>query len=303
MAGLAGIEWNKLRSFHAAAEAGSLTAAAEALGMSQSAVSRHIAALEHSIGVMLFHRHARGLALTAAGQTLQRATNDMAAAAAFADSAIKDAHDRPQGEPKVTAPVALGTQWLVPRLPAFTRAFPDVRLNLVLDDRALDLSRFEAEAAIRLWAATDPEVVQRKLLTVRTSLFASKSCLDANGGPPASAEDLDRHKIIAWSSGEASPMRELDWAARIGRDDRPPRVAAIVVNNVQAMMKAIEAGLGIGPLPEYMIEDKGPLIRVLPDLRGPSFEVYFTYPAELRRSKRIEAFRTFLLEQIQAWGG
>lgn len=311
MKGSSGLDWDKLRSFHASAETGSLTLAAERLELSQSAVSRHIAALEATVGVLLFHRHARGLAMTAAGQILHRATSDMAAAAAFADSAVNDAHDRPQGELKVTAPVAFGTLWLVPRLPAFVAAFPEVRLNLILDDRSLNLARFEAEAAIRLWTSSEPDVVQRKLRVVREQLYGSESYF-ARKAAPQTLDELDQHDVLAIGSGETHSQRDMalrdsNWVTRLGRDDRPPRKPFLTVNHSQAMLKAIEAGLGIGALPPYMLDNPGqagsPLRMILSEHQGPATDIYFIYPAELRRSKRIEAFRTFLLGQVQAWTG
>eukprot|EP01038_Epipyxis_sp_PR26KG_P016882 gene16882-23154_t len=128
------MDWDKLKTFHAAADTGSLTAAAEKVGLSQSAVSRQIAALEDGLGVPLFHRHARGLILTGPGKVLQQSTGQMATIAAVAESNLKDARDRPQGELIVTAPIGIGATWLAPRLGGFMDAYPDVSLRLLLDD-------------------------------------------------------------------------------------------------------------------------------------------------------------------------
>ena len=128
------MDWDKLKSFHAAAEAGSLTAAGERLGISQSAVSRQISALEEQLGVSLFQRHARGLVLTDAGHTLHRSTMDMASAAQSANAALRDQQDVAQGDLVVTAPVAFGSTWLVPRLGNFLSAKSGMRIDLRLDD-------------------------------------------------------------------------------------------------------------------------------------------------------------------------
>lgn len=293
------MDWDKLKSFHAAAEAGSLTAAGERLGISQSAVSRQIAALEESLGVSLFQRHARGLVLTDAGQTLHNSTMDMAVAANSAVSALKDQHDTPQGELIVTAPVAFGTSWLVPRLGAFHDRHPDLFLDLRLDDKEYDLLKLEAECAIRLWPADKADLIQRRLAHVATNLYAAPEYLKAYG-TPKTPRDLDNHRIIAYHQDEGvpAPMKSMSWACQIGRDDAPPRQAVLTVNNVFAMLRAVQAGVGIADVPDYMAEVTPGLVKVLPDHVGPGFDLYFIYPSDLRRSKRISAFRDFLTQQV-----
>lgn len=291
------MDWDKLKSFHAAAEAGSLTAAGEHLDISQSAVSRQIAALEEGLGVSLFQRHARGLVLTDAGHALLRSTREMAAAAATAISALRDQQETPQGDLVVTAPVAFGSTWLVPRLGTFMDAHPHLRLDLRLDDREYDLLKLEAECAIRLWAADKADLIQRKLANVAMSLYAAPDYLKRRGTPKR-PEDLDQHIIISYGD-ERSPMQEVNWAQRIGRDDQRPREPNLRVNNVFAMLRAVTSGLGIADLPDYMAETVPGLVKVLADQEGPSFELYFIYPSDLRRSKRIAAFRDFLTEQIE----
>jgi DNA-binding transcriptional LysR family regulator len=110
------LDWDKLKTFHAAAEAGSLTRASDALHLSQSAVSRQISALEAELGVKLFHRHARGLLTTEPGRLLFEATRDIAAKVAFAEAQVQDSRDEPTGLLRVTAPTALGALWLAPRI-------------------------------------------------------------------------------------------------------------------------------------------------------------------------------------------
>jgi DNA-binding transcriptional LysR family regulator len=291
------MDWDKLRTFHHAAECGSLTAAAERLDLSQSAVSRQIAALEDRLHLPLFQRHARGLILTEAGRILQRATREMAAHASLAESALKEAADRPVGSMLVTAPVAFGSAWLVPRLPGFFRRNPDVRIELMLDDREYDILKLEAEAAIRLWPATHADLIQRKIMEVTTSLYAAPGYL-ARMGMPRTAADLDAHQIVSYAGATAdNPMRDVGWASFVGREGGKPRPATLELNNVAAMVRAVEAGLGIASLPDYMAVDSPGLVRVLPELAGPTFEVYFIYSSDLRRSKRIAALRQFLIEE------
>ncbi|MEO1476273.1 MAG: LysR family transcriptional regulator [Pseudomonadota bacterium] len=291
------MDWDKLKSFHAAAEAGSLTAAGEALDISQSAVSRQIAALEEHLAVSLFQRHARGLVLTDAGHALHKSTLEMASAAKTAMSTLRDQQENPQGDLVVTAPVAFGSTWLVPRLGAFVDAYPDLRLDLRLDDREYDLLKLEAECAIRLWAADKADLIQRKLANVGMSLYASPKYLEKHG-TPQTPEDLDQHMIVSYGD-ERSPMQDVNWAQRIGRDDKPPREPTLRVNNVFAMLRAVEAGLGIADVPDYMAATMPQLVKVLENYPGPSFELFYIYPSDLRRSKRIAAFRDFITQQIE----
>ncbi len=296
------MDWDKLKTFHYAAETGSLTAAAEKLGVSQSSVSRQIAALESSMGVPLFQRHARGLLLTGPGMALREFTREMSSAAIIAESTLKDAREKVMGDLKITAPVAFGSTWLAPRLAHFADSYPETRLQLLLDDREYDLLKLEAECAIRLWAATHADLIQRKILEVGVSLYAAPSYL-ARHGAPSAPDDLDQHRIIAYQGGSATLTRELDWALRAGREDARPRTPHLELNNVYGMLRAVESGFGIASVPDYMARENPNLVKVLPDLQGPHFDVYFIYPSDLKRSKRIAAFRQFLIEQAAHFAG
>ncbi len=295
------MDWDKLKTFHAAAQAGSLTKAATMLGISQSAVSRQIAALEDDLGVTLFHRHARGLIPTEPGNILFEASGEIATKAALAEAQVHDARDEPSGDLKVTAPTAMGAMWLAPRLASFHSKYPNIRIRLMLDDHELDLAGLEAEVGIRPWASTQNDLVQRKLMSVRQHLYASVDYLETHGAPQ-SAEDLDNHPIIHYGPPQLAPIPGLDWAAKVGRsEEEGPRPAVIEVNTIYGVAKTVQAGMGIAGLPDYVARENPNLKRVLPDLIGPDFDVYFVYPVELRGSRRIVAFRDFLIEQARLW--
>ncbi len=295
------MDWDKLKTFHAAAMAGSLTKAAEMLGLSQSAVSRQIAALEDDLGVTLFHRHARGLIPTEPGNLLYEAAHEINGKVAIAEARVHDARDEPSGELKVTAPTALGAIWLARRLEEFHVQFPQIRIRLMLDDHELDLAGLEAEVGIRPWPSTQNDLVQRKLMSVRQHLYASHDYVQKRGAP-LTPEDLDSHPIIHYGPPQLAPIPGLDWAAKVGRaEGQPPRPAVIEVNTIYGVMKAVEAGMGIAALPDYVARENANLVEVLPDVEGPDFEVFFVYPSELRGSRRIVAFRDFLIEQARRW--
>jgi DNA-binding transcriptional LysR family regulator len=294
------MDWDKLKTFHAAAEAKSLTGAAEILGLSQSAVSRQISALEADLGVKLFHRHARGLLLTEPGRLLSGAAGEVATRIAWAEAKVHDSRDMPTGVLRVTAPTAMGAIWLVPRLPAFRAAYPSIKLRMLLADHELDISNLEADIAIRPWSATQNDVVQRKLMEVGQHLYASEAYLERKG-VPGSVEDLDGHEFVAYGPKRLAPIPNLNWQLTLGRGERGPRDSVIEVSTINGIMKSTEAGLGICGLPDYVARENPKLLRVLPEIDGPPFEVFFVYPQELKGSRRIAAFREFLIEQVKLW--
>jgi len=292
------MDWDKLKTFHAAAETGSLTAAAEHLRISQSAVSRQIATLEETLGVSLFQRHARGLRLTEQGRILQRTTDGMTERVLLAEALLRDSRDKPFGGLRVTAPVAFGSIWLTPRLIHFRQNYPEIIVHLMVTDKIFDLTKLEADCALRLGQPEQLNLIQRKLFTFDQSLYASTDYISAHGAP-ASLEELDEHPIILY--GATGIMRNVDWLERLGREEGNVRKPAMTIDNVYALMKAVQSGVGIAGLPDYVAADNPALVRILPDITGPSFDLYFAYGEELRRSKRIQAFSDFLTRQIRVW--
>lgn len=295
------MDWDKLKTFHAAAEAGSLTRAAEALHLSQSAVSRQISALETELGVKLFHRHARGLITTEPGRLLFEATQDIAAKIGFAEAQVQDSRDEPSGLLRVTAPTALGAIWLAPRLARFHESFPQIRVRLLLADHELDIANLEADVAIRPWPATQNDLIQRKLMEVSQHLYAGSRYLTLRGAPQSVA-DLDQHAMIAYGPRHLAPIPNLNWHLVLGREKgAKPREPVIEANTINSIMKTAEAGLGIAGLPDYVARENEKLTRVLPEIDGPKFEVYFVYPEELKGSRRVTAFREFLIDEVKRW--
>ena len=291
------MDWDKLRIFHAVAEAGSFTHAGEMLNLSQSAVSRQISALEDSLNVPLFHRHARGLILTEQGELLYRTAHDVFAKLAMAEAQLTESKDRPRGPLKVTATVALGSTWLTPRMKEFLELHPEISVELVLDERELDLGMREADVAIRMLPPRQPDLIQRHLLTVHINIYASASYIHRHG-MPKTPEDLDGHSIIVYGEDARPPVQDLNWLLRLGVKPGQSRSPVLCINNVYAIFKALQAGIGIGALPEFMVQGADDLVRVLPQIQGPRIDAYFVYPEELRNSKRIQVFRDFLLQQV-----
>ena len=286
------MDWDKLRIFNAVAEAGSLTHAAEALNLSQSAVSRQISGLEESLNVALFHRHARGLILTEQGELLLRTTADVFHELTLVESRLREAKERPQGRLKVTTTVAFGSVWLTSRIKEFIEVYPDISLSLVLDDGEMDISMREADVAIRMWPPRQPNLVQRHLMNVRYHIYAAPEYLREHG-VPETADELDRHALVVYGESATPPVARGNWLleADLPRGRRR-----------KATFRAVQSGLGIGALPEYMSREADNLVEILPHMLGPTYDTYFVYPEELRDSKRISVFRDFLLRKVAEAG-
>lgn len=294
------LDWDKLKTFHAAAETGSLTAAADKLKISQSAVSRQIASLEDRLNTPLFHRHARGLTLTEQGHILYRTAHEMARKVALAQSQVIDSRGKPQGQLRISTPISLGSNWLMSVLPEFMKAYPEIDLQIVLEDEEHDLSAMDVDCALRPWPTTEGDVIERRLGTISQSLYASDIYL-ANNGAPSSIDDLDNHDIIAFGKLMPKKLHSTNWVLTAGRDIDNPRQPKIEVNNLHGIMRAAEAGLGIVGIPDYMTSLSRRLVRVLPQVRGEPFDVFFVYPSELRGSVKAKVFREFLLKVTKNW--
>jgi len=294
------MDWDKLRVFHAVAEAGSFTHAGEVLNLSQSAVSRQISALEESLSLPLFHRHARGLILTEQGELLYKTAREIFSKLAMTEALLTESRERPQGPLKITTTVAFGTLWLTPRIKDFLDLYPDIQVSLVLTDSELDLAMREADVAIRMMPPRQPDLVQRHLLKMNYNVYAAPEYLKRHG-MPLTAEDLDNHHVIVYGDDQrvSPPAPNVNWLLEAGADPARPRRAVLEVNNIYGIYRAVRSGLGIAALPDYMSTEADNLVHVLPELRGPKLDTYFVYPEELRHSKRITVFRDFLLHKIQ----
>lgn len=294
------IDWDKLKTFHAAAQTGSLTAAAERLRISQSAVSRQISALEETLETPLFHRHARGLTLTEQGRILNGAANEMARSAARAERTVTDSRSKPQGKLRITSPISLGSNWLVSVLPEFIKAYPDIEVELILEDAEHDLSAFDVDCALRPWPSTQGDLIERRIGTISQSLYASDGYLSAHGAPKSIA-DLDNHQFVAFGALTPSRLQAANWVLKTGRDGKQPRKPIMSVNNLHGLMRAAEAGLGLVGLPDYMVTMSRRLVRVLPMVKGDSIDVFFVYPTEMRGSMKAKVFRQFLMDVTKNW--
>jgi DNA-binding transcriptional LysR family regulator len=292
------MDWDKLRVFHAVAEAGSFTRAGDILNLSQSAVSRQVSSLEESLQVPLFHRHARGLMLTEQGEILFKTAREVLAKLNMAEARIIESRERPKGPLKITTTIAFGSIWLAPRLKEFLEDNPDIEVSLVLTDNELDLSMREADVAIRMTTPTQSDLVQRRLMTLTYHVFAAPSYLQKHG-MPRKPEDLDHHRLVVFGEDARPPVPNLNWLLEAGRTDGGRRRAFLKVNSTYGIFRAVQSGIGIAALPQYLNHEAGNLVEILPEIRGPDLDVYFVYPEELRNSSRITLFRQFILRKVE----
>ncbi|MBW6419437.1 LysR family transcriptional regulator [Celeribacter sp. PS-C1] len=290
------MDWDKLRIFHAVADAGSLTHAGDTLHLSQSAVSRQIRALEESLSTTLFHRHARGLILTEQGELLFEATRSMAKRLDAAAARIRDSEEEVYGELRVTSATGFGTLWLAPRLSKLYDKYPDLKIDLMLEERVLDLPMREADVAIRMKEPSQADLIRKRLMNIRMRLFATQEYLDKHG-TPASVDDLSTHRLICQNPNAHQVAAGARLVEELNEHDIRSK---LFVNNYFGVLQAVLNHLGIGVLPDYLVESAPHLVRVLPNLESGEVPVFLAYPEELRHSKRIEVFRDFITEEINA---
>ncbi|PJE26900.1 transcriptional regulator, LysR family [Pseudooceanicola antarcticus] len=290
------MDWDKLRIFHAVADAGSLTHAGDALHLSQSAVSRQIRGLEESLNTTLFHRHARGLILTEQGELLFDATRAMAKRLETATARIRDSEEEVFGELRVTTAVGFGTLWLAPRLPKLYEKYPDLKIDLMLEERVLDLPMREADVAVRMKEPSQADLIRKKLMSIRMRCYASADYI-ARFGRPETLEDLSPHRLICQTPSAPQVSAGASLVAQLMSSDVR---STLTVNNYFGVLQAVVHNLGIGVLPDYIVEDFPSLERVFPEIESGEVPVFLAFPEELRHSKRVAAFREFVQEEIMA---
>ena len=295
------LDWDKLRVFHAAAKAGSFTHAADALNLSQSAISRQVSALEEEVGVPLFLRHARGLKLTEQGDMLYNTANDVLVRLENARIRLTDSKDHPSGNLKVTTTAGLGAGWLTDRIPEFTEAYPDINLQLIFSNEELDLGMREADCAIRLSQPMQPDLIQRKLFTVHFHIYASPAYLTKHGAPKSIA-DLGKHRLVTFGEPVPAYLRDVNWLeVAISESDSLEAPRLLQINDLRSIRRAVQAGAGVAMLPDYLVGEDLGLERLLPETDMPSFDTFFCYPEAIKHAAKLKAFRDFLLSKARQW--
>ena len=294
------MDWDKLKIFHAVAEAGNFTKATYILNLSQSAISRQIQSLEQELKTQLFERHARGLSLTENGEYLFKTAHDVFSKLKDVESTLMDKKDKPSGKLTVTTVVSFGTTWLTPRIQEFMKLNPEIEIELIFDDKELDLSTRQADIGIWMRRPKQLNHIQKKLIDINYHIYGSSKYLEQYGYPKNSS-DLKNHKFISYGRGTPSPVFNPDWALKIGVKGDKKRRPIMKVNSVYGLLLAVQSGVGLAALPDYITVSVPNIIRVLPKIEGPKTEALFVYPLSLKNVARVIAFRNFLYSKISKW--
>lgn len=292
------MDWDRLRVFHAVAEAGTLTHAGKSLNLSQSAISRQISNLEDSLGIILFSRHARGLILTEQGEILFEATKDIFQRLSLIKGQLQDTRKITAGSIVITVSEFIGSTWLAPKLVDFREKYPNIQLSLLFDDEILNLSKREADAAVRLGKPSEPNLIQRFLTTVEFHICGSKSYFEKHG-KPKTVHDLKDHCLIGYPENVVEPYRTPRWIFDLAHVNPMESNNVLKMNSMYALQKAVATGAGIGVLPDYIIAGNEELEIILDEIQCPTVDMYFVYAEERRHSRRITLFRDFILENIE----
>ncbi len=294
------MDWDKLKIFHAVAEAGNFTKATYSLNLSQSAISRQIQSLENELKSQLFERHARGLSLTENGEYLFKTAHEVISKLKDVESTLMDKKDKPSGKLTVTTVVSFGTTWLTPRIQEFMKINPEIEIELIFDDKELDLSTRQADIGIWMRRPKQLNYIQKKLIDINYHIYGSVKYLQQHGHPK-NTFDLNKHKFISYGKGAPSPVFNPDWALKLGTKDNKKRKPIMKVNSVYGLLLAVQSGVGLAALPDYMTVSVPNLIRVLPNIEGPKTDAHFVYPQSLKNVARIVAFRNFLYSKVSKW--
>ena len=294
------MNWDKLKIFHVVAEAGSFTSATVILNISQSAISRQIQSLEEDLNVKLFERHARGLTLTENGEYVYKTVREVISKLKEVETSLGDKKNKPTGKLTVSTVVSFGTTWLTPRIQEFMQLNPEIEIELIFDDKELDLSTRQADIGIFMRRPKKLSYIQRKLININYHIYGSPKYLEKHGYPKT-VKDLDKHKFISFGRGAPSPVYNPDWALKLGMKDNKKRKTIMKVNSVYGLLLAVQSGVGLAALPDYLTVKQPNIVKVLPKIEGPITEAYFVYPQSLKNEARVRAFRNFLYSKISEW--
>lgn len=293
----AALQWDDLRVFLAALRSRSHAGAARALRVAPTTVGRRIAALEASAGARLFARTPDGLAVTATGRALAAHAERVEAELQDAERTLQAADERPTGTVRITCGDGFAAHVLAPALPAFLATHPGLTVEIRADVRALDLTRGEADVALRLFRPREKSLVARRLGVERYGLYAAPAYL-ARRGTPRSARDLARQDLVLYDH-TLDRMRTQAWFRQIAPDAR----VAVRASTTTTLHAACAAGAGIGLLTASVARGDARFARVLPALEPPANELWAVTHEDLRAAARVVAALRWLEQLVLATEG
>jgi DNA-binding transcriptional LysR family regulator len=282
------LDWSALRDFLAVAETGSLSRAAKKLRLSQPTLSRRIAGLEAQLKAQLFQRTPRGLVLTEAGDKVLSGARRVEQEALAIERQAEAAQAALTGTVRISLAEILGALWLPPRLAAFHAQYPALCIEVLVDNRAVNLVRREADIAVRMFRPEQPDLIAKKVGTMYMGLYGSREYF-ARRGEPQTKEDLKDHTLVGFdeSMSQRPPVQRLE--AMFTRDRIVHRSTSFI-----GQFQATLAGIGLG-VHECISADADPqLKRVLPGDVNHPLEVWLVTHEDMRRSPRVRAVFDYL---------
>lgn len=292
----------EMEAFVQVVDHGGFTDAARKMGLSKSAVSKHVSALEGRLAVRLLNRTTRRVSPTEVGLAYYDRARQVLTWAGEADNMVTAMQAIPKGALRVSAPISFGVSQIAPAVAAFLAAYPEVDVEMVLDDRFVELVAEGFDVAIRIGTLADSALKARKLAVARGVLAASPGYLAA-AGAPQTIDDLGEHRLLHYSQLSTGNVWRLRGPSG---DERQVRVGGrLTVNNGEALMKAAEAGLGISQVPSFMLRDAlatGRLVEVLPDLPQAPLGIHAVYPEGRFPQPKLRAFIDFLADHFRGMG-
>ena len=287
-----------MQVFVRVATLGSFSAAARALHLSQTMVTKHVAALEDRLGVKLLHRSTRRLVLTEAGRSYLAACERILAEIEEAEASASLDRIEPRGTLRLNVPLTFGLRQIVPALTAFSRLHPAVAVDLGLADRYVDLIEEGWDLAVRIGLLKDSSLVARRLAPCRTIVCAAPSYLEAHGAP-RSPEDLSGHNCLGYTLPSAIGAGR--WAFGAGGDVVVPVEGNLRANNGDALLAAALAGQGLIYQPTFIVGDSlrdGSLLRVLSGYPTLELGVHAVLPSGRQAPAKVRAFVEFLARRF-----
>lgn len=289
------MDWDKLKIFHNVALDLNISEAAHKMNISHSSISRQISALERDLKVSLFKRHARGLTLTEQGKILFKTAHDIFGKIALTEAKLTESKEKPTGPLTIAATVAFGTTWLAPRIEKFTNSYPEIDVSIIIENKYTDLAQGEADVALRLTEPTQMDLIRFPLYEFQFKIYSSPEYIE-KFGIPKDVSELPNHKIVAFGDSVEPSIPDVNCILELLPKNK--KVKTLFISNMYGVMRAIGGGAGIGALPEYMRISNNNLVPILPNADTPKTIIYFTYPPELKGSKKIEALRDFLVREV-----
>mgnify|MGYP002413579997 CR=1 FL=1 len=211
-----------------------------------------------------------------------------------------DKKTKPTGKLTINTTVGFGSTWLTPRIQEFMKLNPEIEVELIFDDKELDLSTRQADIGIFMRRPKQLNYIQKKLIDINYHIYGSTNYLEQYGHPK-NLSDLNKHKFIAYGRGAPSPVFNPDWALKLGMKDNKKRKSCMKVNSVYGLLLAVQSGVGLAALPDYLTVNQPNIVKILPNVEGPITEAHFVYPQSMKNVARVQAFRNFLYSKISEW--